>query len=116
MNPGKPAVLVVDDHPIARATAVALFEDLGFEVFDAYNGAAALQLVQENPRIGVLFVDVRMPAMTGPELAEAALKIRPNLKLVFTSGYVDETQLPESAAFVPKPWTTDMIAQAVSEE
>jgi len=105
----------VDDHPIARATAVALFEDLGFEVFDAYNGHAALRIVQEQPQIGVLFVDVRMPGMTGPELADGALKIRPGLKIVFTSGYVDETTVPPQAAFVPKPWTVDRIAQAVIE-
>jgi CheY-like chemotaxis protein len=59
-------VLVVDDNPLARATAVHLFEDLGFKVVDAYNGAAALQLIAAQPEIGLLFVDVRMPGMSGP--------------------------------------------------
>lgn len=112
----RPAVLVVDDNPLARAIAVTLFEDLGFRVFDAYHGAAALDLVRDHPAIGVLFADVRMPGMSGPELAAAALAIRPGLKVVFTSGYVDGAGLPEAASFVPKPWRVDQIVDALGAE
>jgi CheY-like chemotaxis protein len=78
-------VLVVDDNPMARSTAVHLFEDLGFKVLDAYNGRAALRLIEAHPEIQLLFVDVRMPGMNGLELAEAAQKAWPHLKIVFTS-------------------------------
>jgi two-component SAPR family response regulator len=69
-----------------------------------------------HPEIGLLFVDVRMPGMTGPDLAVAAVRIRPDLKLVFTSGYVDAGQLPFAAPFVPKPWSVDQVVQAIIDE
>lgn len=108
-------VLVVDDNPLARATAVHLFEDLGFKVVDAYNGATALQLIGAHPEIGLLFVDVRMPGMSGPELAEAARRARPQLKIVFTSGYVGRKDVPPDVPFVPKPWRVEAVAEAISE-
>jgi CheY-like chemotaxis protein len=107
-------VLVVDDNPIARSTAVHLFEDLGFKVLDAYNGAAALRLIEAHPEIELLFVDVRMPGMSGLELAEVAQRARPHLKIVFTSGYVDRRDVPAGAPFVPKPWRVDVVADAIS--
>ncbi len=109
-----PTVLVVDDDPVVRETAVHLFRDLGFEVLDAYNGSDALRLIQNNPRIALLFTDVRMPRMDGLTLAEAAQEVRPDLKVVFTSGYVDSKALPPDTAFVPKPWRIDEIAAAVA--
>ena len=107
-------VLVVDDDPVVRETAVHLFRDLGFEVLDAYNGSDALRLIQSNAHIRLLFTDVRMPRMDGLTLAEAAQEIRPDLKVVFTSGYVDSKALPPDTAFVPKPWRIDEIAAAVA--
>ena len=107
-------VLVVDDNPLARATAVDLFEHLGLKVVDAYNGATALQLIAAQPEIGLLFVDVRMPGMSGPELAEAAQRARPQLKIVFTSGYVGRKDVPPEVPFVPKPWRVDAVAEAIS--
>ena len=63
--------------------------------------------------INLLFPDVRMPCMGGLRLAAAAHTLRPDLKVVFTSGYVDSTSLPDDAAFVPKPWGVDDIANAI---
>ena len=109
------AVLVVDDNPMVRANAVHLFQDLGFSVLDAYNGAEALRLIRAHAEIGLLFLDVRMPGMSGPELAAAAQRIRPALKIVFTSGYVDGRALPEKVPFVPKPWRVDQVSDAIME-
>ncbi len=108
------AVLVVEDNPMVRANAVHLFQDLGFSVFDAYNGAEALRLIRTHREIGLLFLDVRMPGMSGPEVAELALRIRPRLEIVFTSGYVDERALPEEIPFVPKPWCVDEVSEAIT--
>ena len=108
------AVLVVEDNPMVRANAVHLFQDLGFPVLDAYNGSEALRLIRTRPEIGLLFIDVRMPGMSGPELAKAALRLRPGLKVVFTSGYVDERALPEEVPFVPKPWRVDQVSEAIT--
>ena len=100
-----PAVLVVEDMPQTRATAVQLFEELGCAVFDAYNGHGALKILEARPEIQVLFADVRMPGMSGPELAEAAQRLRPDLRIVLTSGYVSRTEVPATIPFVPKPWS-----------
>ena len=108
------AVLVVEDNPMVRANAVHLFQDLGFSVFDAYNGAEALRLIRTHREIGLLFLDVRMPGMSGPELAKIAVRIRPRLKIVLTSGYVDQRALPEEIPFVPKPWRVDQVSEAIT--
>ena len=73
---------------MSRATAVDMFIDLGFAVFDAYNGYHVLALLERHPEISLLFVDVRMPGMSGPELAELVRPRRPDIKIVLTSGYV----------------------------
>jgi CheY-like chemotaxis protein len=109
----KPVVLVVEDNPMSRATAVEIFEDFGFTVFDAYNGHHALALLEARPEIGLLFIDVRMPGMSGPELAKAVRRRRPGIRVVLTSGYVGEEDVPEGFTFVPKPWRMDQVARAV---
>jgi CheY-like chemotaxis protein len=106
-------VLVVEDNPMSRATAVEIFEELGFTVFDAYNGHHALALLEARPEISLLFIDVRMPGMSGPELAEAVRRQRPDIKLVLTSGYVGEEDVPSGLTFVPKPWRMEQVARAV---
>jgi CheY-like chemotaxis protein len=111
---GEFAVLVVEDDPMVRANAVHLLQDLGFPVLDAYNGTEAMRLIRTHPEIGLLFLDVRMPGMSGPELAKAALRLRPGLKIVFTSGYVDERALPQEVPFVPKPWRVDQVSEAIT--
>src|SRR3954471_13293555 len=99
----------------ARAPRVRIMEDLGCEVFDAYNGHQALKLLQAHPEIEVLFADVRMPGMSGTELAEAAQRLRPDLRIVLTSGYVGQKDVPADITFVPKPWRVDAIAEAVTK-
>jgi len=92
---------------------VHLFQSLGLEVLDTYNGPDALRLIRHTPRISLLFTDVRMPRMDGLTLAEAAQAIRPDLKVVFTLGYVDGKALPRDAPFVPKPWRVEEIAAVI---
>ena len=110
----KVAVLVVEDMPQTRATAVGIMEALGGTVFDAYNGHQALKLLQAHPEIEVLFADVRMPGMSGIELAEIAQRSRPDLKIVLTSGYVGQEDVPSDVCFVRKPWRVSAIAEALT--
>lgn len=107
------SVLVVEDNPLSRATAVSMFEALGFVVFDAYNGHHALALLEARPEIGLLFIDVRMPGMSGPELAEIVRQRRPDMRLVLTSGYVGEEAVPSGLDFIPKPWRVEQLARVV---
>jgi CheY-like chemotaxis protein len=82
------AVLVVEDFQQVRLTAVQIMENLGCKVFDAYNGPTALAILEAHPEFQVLFTDMRIPGIDGLELAEAAQRLRPHLKVVLTSGYV----------------------------
>jgi CheY-like chemotaxis protein len=106
------AVLVVDDNPMQRATAIDILEVLGCRVFDAYNGRDALRLLDLHPEIGVLFADVRMPEMTGEELAAAAWRVRPDLRIVLNSGLVDHAEL-EGVDFLRKPYRLDDLARMI---
>ena len=109
------AVLVVEDVPQVRATAVRIMQDLGCTVFDAYNGHQALKLLQAHPEIEVLFTDIRMSGMSGIELAEVAQRLRPDLRIVLTSGYVGQEDVPSDLCFVRKPWRVQDLAKAVSK-
>jgi CheY-like chemotaxis protein len=106
------AVLVVDDNPGVRAMAVDMFEALGFTVLDSYNGDHALRLLAERADIRLLFADVRMPGMNGVELAEKARRLRPDVKIVLTSGYVDGAPV-EDFPFLPKPYRVSDLAALV---
>jgi CheY-like chemotaxis protein len=99
---GKPSILVVEDNPLSRATAVDMFKNLGFTVLDAYNGHHALALLEARPEISLMFVDVRMPGMSGLELAKVVHKRCPNIKIILTSGYVGEDVVPSGVNFVPQ--------------
>jgi CheY-like chemotaxis protein len=111
------AVLVVEDVPQIRATAVQMFQELGCEVFDAYNGYGALKVLKSRPEIQVLFADVRMSGMSGPGLAQAARRLRSDLRIVLTSGltsgYVSRDEVPDDIPFVPKPWRIGDLVQVV---
>jgi signal transduction histidine kinase len=90
-NPG--AVLVVDDDPAVRTTAVAVLRDLGYDVREASGGAEALDLLRRDGAIEVLLTDVIMPGMNGAELARLAPGVRPRLTILFMSGYADPDEV-----------------------
>jgi len=104
---------VVEDVPQVRDTAVRIMEDLGCKVFETYNGQDALKLLRAHPEIQVLFADVRMPGMSGTELAAEAQRLRPDLRIVVASGWVTRQDVPAHIPFVPKPWRPREIAEAV---
>jgi CheY-like chemotaxis protein len=108
-------VLVVDDNPDQRATAVDILSVLGCKVFDAYNGRDALRLLADHPEIVLLFADVRMPGMGGQELADAARRLRPELRVVLTSGFIDGSALG-GIEFVAKPYRVDDLARMLGRE
>ena len=81
-------ILVVEDQEAVRAVACGFLEDFGYDVVEAEDGFQALAKLQENPDIDLMFSDVVMPGgMNGFDLAQAARGIRPDLKVVHTSGY-----------------------------
>jgi CheY-like chemotaxis protein len=106
-------VLVVEDDPQVRSTAISMLKRMGCQVLDAYSGKRALDILEDHPGIDVLFADVRMPGMSGPELMEEARRLRPDLNMVLTSGYVGKDEVPEDVPFVPKPFRMETLAVVV---
>ncbi len=115
----RPLVLVVEDEPLVRFTAVDTVEDLGASALEAQDATEALQLLTENPRVRVLFTDVDMPgAMDGLELAGHVNEVRPDVAIVVTSGkrFVEEAALPDHGSFLPKPYQPEQLKQLVSSK
>ena len=81
-------VLVVEDDSDVRAYTVELLRELGYRVIEAQDGAAALNFLERPDRsVQLLLTDVVMPSMSGRELAEAARRANPSLRVLFMSGY-----------------------------
>jgi PAS domain S-box-containing protein len=84
----RPKLLVVEDQEAVRAVACGFLEDFGYDVIEAGDGFEALSQLQENPDVDLMFSDVVMPGgMNGFDLAQAAKTLKPELKVVHTSGY-----------------------------
>ena len=111
--PMRERALVVDDQSDVLEMAVALFENLGYEVFSATNGDEALAVMAQTPNIDVLFSDVVMPGMSGIELAAAARAHLPGMKIILASGYATEALAARAVAadfaFINKPYTVAQI-------
>ncbi len=98
----RPVVLIVDDDGMVRDAAAVMFEQVGAAALQAASAAEALRILAATPAIALLFTDVRMPDMPGLDLAAAARRRRPDLKVVLTSGYY----LPQPVPYqlVKKPF------------
>lgn len=115
----KARVLVVDDDGFVQALTANMLTDLGYEVFEAASGAEALDILSRDESIDVLFTDVMMTGMGGRELAEKAQAIRPDLKVVFASGYFphalrERGQLAPGTDVLVKPYRRRDIARVMS--
>jgi CheY-like chemotaxis protein len=120
----KPLVLVVEDNESVREVAAAMIEEMGFDVLQASNGADGLQSIEDRADIALVLSDVIMAGgMNGPEMVSLALKLRPDLKVLFMSGYAPGSvrqmnDLPDSIELVAKPFTradlTDKVRRAVA--
>jgi PAS domain S-box-containing protein len=106
-------ILAVDDDGIILFNTATILEEMGHEVFQAPSGPAALELLATE-EIDVLVTDFAMPDMTGAELAEKAIELQPNLKIILASGYAD---LPEGAPRklprISKPFRESELADAI---
>ncbi len=111
-------ILVVEDEPGVRQFSVDALIELGYRVLEADGAAAALQLLQQHPEIMLMFTDVVMPEMNGAKLAEAAKALRPDLKILFTTGYtrnavVHNGKLDEGVDLIGKPFSLEALASKI---
>lgn len=113
---GTGTVLLVEDEPMVRAVAERALTRHGYTVITANNGEEALDVLERGDDIALLISDVVMPAMDGPTMVREARKTRPELPILFMSGYAEE-QLRKSidldnVAFLPKPFSVQELAEA----
>ena len=111
-------VLVVEDDPMLRMDAAALFEEAGLEVVQLETGDSALSYVLEQAdSVGAVFSDVQMPGDTdGLDLAQYIAVNWPAITVVLTSGQVHPTtDLPGNIRFVSKPWVAAEVLAALTQ-
>ena len=110
-------VLVVEDDPLLRVDAAAMFEAAGFDVVELETGDSALSYVLEQAdTVGAVFSDVQMPGDTdGLDLAAYIATNWPAITIVLTSGHVHPAHdLPANIKFVSKPWIPEEVLAALA--
>ncbi|MBI3316411.1 MAG: response regulator [Candidatus Omnitrophica bacterium] len=119
---GVETLLLVEDEDLVREFAHGILTDLGYKILVALNGSEALRLAEEHTegKIDLLLTDVVMPKMNGRELAERLLALKPGIKVLFMSGYVDDDFIEKNAAgikmpLLEKPLTPSALAKKVRE-
>jgi two-component system, cell cycle sensor histidine kinase and response regulator CckA len=118
---GHETILVVEDEPVLRELARMILKDYNYKVLEASSGLEALQVWEKHKgRIDLLLTDMVMPqGMSGRELAERLRRQKPDLKVIYTSGYSSDVMGHENATreikFLQKPYPPPELAQAVRE-
>jgi CheY-like chemotaxis protein len=108
-------ILVVEDESAVRKMTVEAVRELGYTVREAGAPGAALRQLEQHSDVSLLLTDIVMPEMDGRQLADAALARRPDLKVLYTTGYtrnavVHNGIVDAGTSFLPKPFTLEQLA------
>ncbi len=119
MQAQAPAILVVEDEVMLLMIVAETLREAGYEVIEASNGETAVRTLKERPDIALLISDVKMPGMSGYEVAKAGLGLHPGLKIVLMTGYAQDP-LPGSFAeanvrVLYKPFNFDVLPDLAKE-
>jgi two-component system cell cycle sensor histidine kinase/response regulator CckA len=118
---GTETVLLVEDAAAVRAVTKQVLERQGYTVLEAADGEAAVQLAQRHHgAIHLLLTDVVMPRVSGRDLAQQLGRVRPDLKVLYASGYTDDSVvrhgiLESGIAYLQKPFTPESLARKVRD-
>lgn len=117
---GGEVLLVAEDETLVRELLCKCLRSHGYQVLDAACGTDALELASKAERIDMLITDIVMPNMNGDELARRLLRLRPELKVLFHSGYAEGSLLQDNlwrgrAAFMEKPFSTNALLLKVRD-
>jgi PAS domain S-box-containing protein len=121
---GDETILVVEDDKLVRDYVLTQLHSLGYVTLDAANATEALAIVHAGHAFDLLFTDVIMPGMNGRQLADEILQIRPELRVLFTSGYTENAiihhgRLDEGVLLLAKPYRKSdmaiMVRKALTE-
>ncbi|UVE17913.1 response regulator [Pseudomonas sp. LS44] len=119
------SILVVEDDDVVRLLTVEVLEEFGYAVLAAGDASDALDLLRSEQSIDLLMSDIGLPDMSGRELAEAARELRPQLPILFASGYAEGDLLSDllnlrGDAAIPtqtitKPFNLELLRERVRE-
>jgi two-component system cell cycle sensor histidine kinase/response regulator CckA len=118
---GTATILLVEDEEAVRAFAARALQSRGYRVHEASSGVEALEVMEATGgKVDLVVSDVVMPELDGPSLLRELRKTRPELKIIFVSGYAEDAfkkNLPEGEVFhfLPKPFSLKQLAIAVKE-
>lgn len=116
---GTETLLLVEDEEAARRALADFLESHGYKILQAANGEEALQVAREHAGpIALLLTDVILPVMSGPDVAQQLLAIRPQMKVLYMSGYTETTVLEQggkdmAAIFLRKPFTFAALSEKI---
>ena len=113
-------VLIVEDDPAVRVLVSAVLKELGYAFVEAGDADSAVPIIESDQRIDLLISDVGLPGMNGRQLAEIGRQIRPELKVLFITGYAEHAAvrggfLDPGMQLITKPFTFDLLTAKVRE-
>ncbi|MCS3515536.1 MULTISPECIES: ATP-binding protein [Pseudomonas] len=113
-------VLIVEDDPAVRVLVSAVLKELGYAFVEAGDADAAVPIIESDQRIDLMISDVGLPGMNGRQLAEIGRQIRPDLKVLFITGYAEHAAvrggfLDPGMQLITKPFTFDLLTAKVRE-
>ena len=113
-------VLIVEDDPAVRVLVSTVLNELGYTFVEAGDANTALPIIESEQRIDLMISDVGLPGMNGRQLAEIGRQIRPDLKVLFITGYAEHAAvrggfLDPGMQLITKPFTFDLLTEKVRE-
>jgi PAS domain S-box-containing protein len=111
-------VLVVEDEPVVRAVILEMLGDQGYRTIEAADGPSGLRLLCMNEQIDLLITDVGLPGMNGRQLADLAREARPDLKILFITGYAESVAIADGflqpgMEMITKPFDLDHLSRRI---
>ena len=111
-------VLVVEDEPVVRGVILEMLHDQGYRTLEAVDGPSGLRILRRDQRIDLLVTDVGLPGMNGRQLADQALETRPDLKILFITGYAESVAISDGflqpgMEMITKPFELDNLARRI---
>ena len=111
-------ILVVEDEPVVRGVIVEMLGEQGYRTLQAVDGTSGLEILRRGERIDLLVTDIGLPGFNGRQLADQARETRPDLKILFITGYaesvaISEGFLPAGMEMITKPFDLEILSQRI---